>query len=154
MKIKDIMNRDVVICSPDDTIRHVANLLKKYNISGLPVVKDKKVVGIVSEGDILKLLEVPDRTGLWLPSPFEIIEVPIRGLINWEETKRSLEDVGSKPISEIMKKKVHTISADDTIGEAAKMLNRYRVNRLPVVENDILVGIVTRGDIIRGIGEI
>ncbi len=154
MKVRDVMNPDVVVCSPEDTIGDVARLLKQNNISGLPVVDDGKVVGIVSEGDLLRLLEVPEHGGLWLPSPFEVIEVPIRELINWEDTKRMLEDVGSQPVADIMKEKVYTVSPEDSIEKASESITRHKINRLPVVENEKLVGIVTRGDIIRGLGKL
>lgn len=154
MKVRDVMNPDVVVCSPEDTIGDVARLLKQNNISGLPVVDEGKVVGIVSEGDLLKLLEVPDRTGLWLPSPFEVFEVPIRELINWEETKRMLDDVGSKPVEEIMNKKVYTVSPEDSIEKASALITKHKINRLPVMEGSLMVGIVTRGDIIRGLGKL
>jgi CBS domain-containing protein len=154
MKVQDVMNPNVIVCSPDDTIRYVAMLLKQNRISGVPVVKNGKVIGIVSEGDLLKLLEVPDRSGLWLPSPFEVIEVPIRELLNWEETKRMLEDVGSKPVTEIMEKDVYTVSPDDSIEEASTIITKHKVNRLPVIEKGVMVGIITRGDIVRGLGEL
>lgn len=155
MKVKDVMNPDVVTCAPDDAIRDVAQLLKQESISGLPVTDEGKVVGIVSEGDILKLLEVPEHGGLWLPSPFEVIEVPIRELLNWEETKNMLDDVGSKPIEDIMTKHVYTVSPEDSIQEASTIITKHKINRLPVVDEDEqLVGIVTRGDIIDGLGQL
>ena len=155
MEVKDVMNTEVVICSPDTPIREVAQLLKQEKISGLPVVDDGKVVGIVSEGDILALLEVPEHGGLWLPSPFEVIEVPIRELLNWEETKGMLEDFGSKPIKEIMTKGVYAVGSDTSIEDAATILSKHKINRLPVVNEDgTLVGIVTRGDIIAGLGQL
>ncbi|MBC7085142.1 MAG: CBS domain-containing protein [Methanomethylovorans sp.] len=152
MQVKDIMNTDVIVCNPQTTISEASQLLKKHNISGLPVVEDGRVVGIVSEADLLKLLEVPEHGGLWLPSPFEIIEIPLRELLNWEETKHMLNDIGSKPVSEIMQKKVHVISPEKSIYDAVKLITKHKINRLPVVKDDILVGIITRGDIIKGLG--
>ncbi|MGB3906947.1 MAG: CBS domain-containing protein [Methanomethylovorans sp.] len=152
MQVKDIMNTDVIVCDPRTTISEASQLLKKHNISGLPVVENGKVVGIVSEGDLLKLLEVPEPGGLWLPSPFEVIEIPIRELLNWEETKHMLDDIGSKPVREIMQKNVHVISPENSIQDAAKLITKYKVNRLPVIEDGVLVGIITRGDIIHGLG--
>lgn len=155
MDVKDVMNPNVITCSPDTSIREVASILKQNDISGLPVVEDAEVIGIVSEGDILKLLNIPDHSGLWLPSPFEVIEVPIRELLNWEETKRMLEDIGSKPVSEIMKWSVYTISPDDSVEDASSIISKHRINRLPVVDEEgKLVGIVTRGDIIAGLGQL
>lgn len=153
MNVKDVMNSDVVSCKPDDEISSAAQLLKENNISGLPVVDEGNVVGIVTEADILKLLEVPEHGGLWLPSPFEVIEIPIRELINWEDTKRMLNNVGSKPIKDIMESNVHTISTDNSIEDASSMMIKHKVNRLPVLDSGELVGIITRGDIIRGLAD-
>ncbi|WP_340820519.1 CBS domain-containing protein [Methanolobus sp. WCC4] len=155
MDVKDVMNTEVITCSSETPIREVAQLLKQNNISGIPVVDEGKVLGIVSEGDVLKLLEVPEHGGLWLPSPFEVIEVPIRELLNWEETKQMLEDFGSKPITEIMTKEVYAIGPDASIEDASAVLTKHKINRLPVVDEDYnLVGIVTRGDIISGLGQL
>ncbi|MGP8321091.1 MAG: CBS domain-containing protein [Methanosarcinaceae archaeon] len=153
MNVKDVMNPDVVSCKPDDEISSAAQLLKEQNISGLPVVEEGKVVGIVTEADILKLLEVPEHGGLWLPSPLEVIEIPIRELINWEDTKHMLTNIGTKPVKEIMESKVYTISADNSIEDASSLMIKHKVNRLPVLDNGALVGIITRGDIIRGLAE-
>jgi CBS domain-containing protein len=153
MNVKDVMNSDVISCRPDDEISNAAQLLKEQNISGLPVVDEGKVVGIVTEADILKLLKVPEHRGLWLPSPFEVIEIPIRELINWEDTKHMLTDIGSKPIRDIMESEVYTISADSSIEDASSMMIKHKVNRLPVLDGETLVGIITRGDIIRGLAE-
>ena len=153
MNVKDVMNSDVVSCKPDDEISSAAQLLKEHNISGLPVVAEGKVVGIVTEADVLKLLEVPEHRGLWLPSPFEVIEIPIRELINWEDTKHMLTDIGTKPVKEIMESEVYTISADSSIEDASSMMVKHKVNRLPVLDGEALIGIITRGDIIRGLAE-
>ena len=153
MNVKDVMNSDVVFCKPDDEISSVAQLLKEHNISGLPVVDGGKVVGIVTEADILKLLEVPEHGGLWLPSPFEVIEIPIRELINWEDTKHMLTNIGSKPVKNIMESEVYTISADSSIEDASSIMIKHKVNRLPVMDDGTIVGIITRGDIIRGLAE-
>ncbi|MEL4305590.1 CBS domain-containing protein [Methanococcoides sp. LMO-2] len=154
MKVKDIMSSSVIVCSPEDPISSVAQLLKKENISGVPVVSDGDVVGIVSEGDLLKLLDVPEHGGLWLPSPFEVIEIPIRELISWEDTKRMLSDIGSKPIRDIMEKDVFSIGPESSVEDASRSMTKHKVNRLPVLDGNELVGIITRGDIIRGLAGI
>src|SRR5664279_5333242 len=150
MKIKDVMNPNVVFCKPDDTVREIAKILKENDISGVPVIEGEELVGIVSEGDLLKLLIIPEKGELWLPSPFEVIEVPIREYLGWEDTKKILSDVGSTKIEEIMTRDVHTISSEASVEEASEHMVRHRINRLPVIEDDRVVGIVTRGDIIQG----
>ncbi|MHB8103302.1 MAG: CBS domain-containing protein [Methanosarcina sp.] len=154
MKVKDVMNPKVVFCKPDDTVREAAKILKENNISGVPVLKGDELVGIISEGDLLKLLIIPEKGELWLPSPFEVIEVPIRELLGWEDTKKMLSDVGSTKIEEIMTKDVHTISSEASVEEASEHMVRHRINRLPVTEDNHLVGIVTRGDIIDGLAKL
>lgn len=154
MKVKDVMNPDVVFCKSDNTIREAAKILKDNNISGAPVLEDGRLVGIISEGDLLELLVIPEKGNLWLPSPFEVIEVPIRELLSWEETKKMLSDVGSTKVEEIMTKDVHTISSEASVEEASELMVRRRINRLPVMENDRVVGIITRGDIIEGLAKL
>lgn len=154
MKVKDVMNPNVVFCKPDDTIREAAKVLKVNNISGAPVLEGRKLVGIVSEADLLKLLVMPEKGNLWLPSPFEVIEVPIRELLSWEDTKKMLSDVGSTKVEEMMTKDVRTISSEASVEEASELMIRHRINRLPVMENSHVVGIVTRGDIIEGLAKL
>jgi CBS domain-containing protein len=154
MKVRDVMNPNVVFCKPDDTVREAAKILKENNISGAPVLEDGQLVGIISEADLLELLVVPEKGNLWLPSPFEVIEVPIRELLSWEETKKMLSDVGSTSVEEIMTKDVHTISFEASVEEASEHMIRHRINRLPVMEDSNVVGIVTRGDIIEGLAKL
>ncbi len=152
MKIRNVMNKDVITCKPDDPVSLLSKLLKENHISGLPVVEKGKVVGVVSETDLLKLFEVPQFTGgLWLPSPFEVIEVPIRNLVRFEEFKKAFEELKSKPVKDIMNKEVQSVSPDDSLEEASGVMVKHKVNRLPVIENGRLVGIVARSDIIRGL---
>lgn len=155
MKVLDVMNPNVVTVRPDTTIRDCIKLLRENKISGVPVVTDEDLVGIVTENDILDLLEIPEHTGYWLPSPLEIIEVPVREIIERLELRDSLsEDVGDWKIDRVMKKSVHTIDRDADIETAAEHMTRHKINRLPVVdERGRLIGIVTRGDIIKGIAE-
>lgn len=119
----------------------------------MSVLDGKRVVGVVSESDILKLLSVNEEEGsLWLPSPFEIFEIPFRDLVRWERMQAGIENISQKKVKEVMSRSVHEIGPDDTVEEAASIMTSHRVNRLPVVENGKLVGIITRGDIISGLG--
>ncbi|MCR3884797.1 MAG: CBS domain-containing protein, partial [Methanothrix sp.] len=61
-------------------------------------------------------------------------------------------EAGTTRVSEVMTKKVFTVGPEDSIQRAASMMVRHRINRLPVLEGERLVGIVTRGDIIAGLG--
>jgi CBS domain-containing protein len=152
MKIKDVMNKDVIVCAPNDTLGNLADLFKKNHISGIPVVDKGKVVGLVSETDLIKLFKTPEFSNdLWLPSPFEIIEIPIRNLVKLEETKKFFENMKLRPVKDIMTRTIHSISPDDALEDASTMMVKHDVNRLPVIDNGKLVGIVARSDIIRGL---
>ena len=154
MKVKDVMNIDVITCKPDDPVSTLVDLFKNKHISGMPVVENEKVVGMVSETDILKLFKTPDTSvDMILPSPFEIIEMPIRSVIRYEEFKKTLEDIRMKPVRDIMNKKIYSISPDSTLEYASDMMVKHRVNRLPVIEKGKLVGILVRSDIIRGLSK-
>jgi CBS domain-containing protein len=154
MKVKDAMNIDVITCKPDDPVSTLVDLFKNNHISGMPVVENEKVVGIVSETDMLKLFKTPEiSVDMLLPSPFEIIEIPIRSVIRFEEFRKAFEDIRMKPVRDIMKKKIYSISPDSTLEDASNMMVKHRVNRLPVIENGKLVGILVRSDIIRGLSK-
>lgn len=155
MKVIDVMNPNVITVKPETTVRECIKLLRENNISGVPVATDRDLVGIVTENDILSLLEIPEHTGYWLPSPLEVIEVPVREIIERLELKDSVsEDVGEWKVDRIMKRTVYTINANDDIETATEHMIRHKINRLPVVdEAGKLIGIVTRGDIIKGIAE-
>jgi CBS domain-containing protein len=152
MLVRDVMNQEPVACQATDAVSEAVKLLKRNNISGMPVLDGDRLVGLVSESDLLKLLSAQYEGGLWLPSPLEILEVPIRDLIRWEKLQAGAEEVGMTRVSEVMTKKVFTVSPEYSIERAASIMVRQRINRLPVLEDERLVGIVTRGDIISGLG--
>jgi CBS domain-containing protein len=153
MKVREVMNTNPVSCRAESTISEAAKIMKKKKISGMPVLDGDRLVGVISESDLLRLLSAEEEGQLWLPSPFEIFEVPFRDLLKWEKMHSSMEDISKKKVSEVMHRDVHKIGPDDSIEEAASIMIRHRINRLPVVENGLLAGIITRGDIIAGLGK-
>ena len=154
VQVKDIMTPDPVTVRVDSPIREAAGLLRKYHIGGLPVMDGDRVAGIVTETDIISLLDTGSLSSdLWLPSPLEVIEVPVREFINWEKTKRALTDIGDREVRRVMSSPAVTIDEESDIADAASLMLRERIARLPVLRDGRLVGIVTRADIVRGIGE-
>ncbi|SFI08122.1 CBS domain-containing protein [Tindallia magadiensis] len=144
LKAKDIMVKDVMTVTEDQTVDQVIQLLMDHNISGLPVVdEDNHVVGIVTEGDLIyrsKKLEIPRY--------FTILD----SYIFFDNTKK-VEDqirkmVGYR-VKEIMTKEVIVVDIEDTVEDIATTMTRKNINRVPVTKEGKLVGIVTRRDIIR-----
>ncbi len=153
MKVSEIMTKNPVTVQADDPVRDAAGLLRAHRIGGLPVMEGENLAGIVTESDIIALLDTGGLSDdLWLPSPLEVIEVPVREFINWEKTKAALTSIGDKKVREIMSHPAITISEDAEIEDAASLMLSHRIARLPVVRDGRLTGIVARADIIRGIG--
>jgi CBS domain-containing protein len=154
MKVRDVMTADPVVISADAPVREAAGLLRKHRIGGLPVMEGEELAGIITEGDILRLLRTPGLSeDLWLPSPLEVIEIPIREAINWKHTQKALSHIGDQPVRSVMSSPAVTITEDEEIDAAAAVLVEKRIGRLPVVRDGKLVGIVARADIVRGLGE-
>ncbi|MGZ4904083.1 MAG: CBS domain-containing protein [Halobacteriota archaeon] len=155
MKVVDAMNPRVIVVTPDTTLRECVTLLREKKISGVPVVDGEELVGMITENDVLELLEIPEHKGYWLPSPLEVIEVPVREIIERLELRETItEDVGEWRVERIMKQPVHTIDASADVETASEHMIRHKINRLPVVDDaGVLIGIITRGDIIKAIAQ-
>ena len=112
-----------------------------------------ELIGMLTESDLISLLESERISDdLWLPSPFEIIEIPIREYINWEKTKHALRNIGDMQAKKVMTHRVITATEDMDIEAAASLMLKEGIARLPVIRGKKLVGILTRADIINAVG--
>ena len=148
LKVGEIMQTDVVSVGPETTVRELADILAKHKISGVPVVNGQGgVVGMVSEADII--LQDAD---LHFPYYIQFLDsvIYLQGFGKFEERFRKA--FGSR-VTEIMSREVISISPDASVRDAATLMADRKVNRLPVVMSGKLVGIVTRGDIVRAIAD-
>jgi CBS domain-containing protein len=143
VKVADIMERDVVAAHPEDDVESVIRLLRRHELPGVPVVDgDRRLVGIVTENDLILRGE---DTELHLPHYLELF-----GGVVFLEPLQHLEDKLRKAfanrVSDMMTRDVLTIAPDASVQEAARLISSSGHNRLPVVEGDRLVGVVTRVD--------
>ncbi|MCK9631522.1 MAG: CBS domain-containing protein [Methanoregula sp.] len=153
MLVQDAMTKDPVVCTSATPLRDVVALFRKNHIGGLPVMEGKELVGMITESDLISLLETERISDdLWLPSPFEVIEVPIREYINWEKTKHALTNIGDMPAKKVMTHRVITATGEMDVEAAASLMLKEGIARLPVMEGKKIVGIITRADIINAIG--
>ncbi len=153
MLVQEIMTKNPITCSVDTPLREAVGLLRRNHIGGLPVMDGNELAGVITESDILTQLETSKVSeDLWLPSPLEIIEIPIREYINWEKTKHALVNIGDTPVKKVMTRRVITATEDMDIEAAASLMLKEGIARLPVMRGKILVGIVTRADIVQGVG--
>ncbi|MEU5896601.1 MULTISPECIES: CBS domain-containing protein [unclassified Streptomyces] len=142
-KVGSVMTTDVIRATCDTSFKEVAQLLGDHHISGLPVVDgDEKVVGVISETDLLARQAAT-------PIPFE----PKHHVRLPPLTRNSRERAAkakARTAGRLMSEPPVTVHADDTIVQAARTMARRRVERLPVLdEEERLVGIVTRRDLLQ-----
>lgn len=142
MNVRELMTTEVVVARPDTPLKEVARLLVEHRIGGIPVVDEAgRVVGVVSEADFL-LKETAAQ------------EVPRRRVLGWllsgsRERDAEQQRLHAVTAGEAMTSPAAAIAADRPINEAARIMTERRINRLPVVEGEQLVGIITRADLVR-----
>jgi CBS domain-containing protein len=139
MKVHEIMTTDVLTIGPEAPLKDVARILVERGISGMPVCDiERHVLGVVSEADIL----------------FKERGRPSEGsaLVGWMLGGDVMPDAAksaARTVDEAMTAPAITISPFRFVDEAARLMTEHGVNRLPVVRDGELVGIVTRTDLVR-----
>jgi CBS domain-containing protein len=151
MKIREIMTADVKVVRPDESIADVARRFAEHGIHGAPVVDAQgRLVGIVTESDIIHATKTKYTTYNMVYPSIHQFGLEFKEGTTYSELSKAFEEVKHTPVSEIMTVAVITASPDDMVEEVAPMMIKNHINRVPVVDNGIVVGIVTRGDILRG----
>jgi len=144
IQVQDVMTTSVVTVGPEESIQEAARRLSGSHISGMPVVAGTKVVGVISERDIIHALTPP------------VERERAMTLLEFLASPRDSEATPTKVVlvEDVMSRGVTTIPPTASIWEAASAMHRRRVKRLPVTDRDRkLVGIVSRADLIRAIGD-
>ena len=144
MKVRDIMTRDVITARFDTPVYAIARLMGDRRLSGIPVVGETgRLVGIVTELDL-----IVRNTRFEPPAFFQILDgrIPLESPAHY---RRRLRHMLGTQAGDIMTEKVVTIGPDAVIEDLAALFIERRVNPVPVVEGDVLVGIVSRFDIVR-----
>jgi CBS domain-containing protein len=150
MLAKDIMTKELITVSPEATLQEAAELMTRHNISGLPVVKEGLVlVGIISESDIIE-----DRTmfsGLdhWISIESFLKRKNEKGLDNNGDLNHDLNSL----VRDYMSTRLITAEPGSSVDEVGRLLVRNKVNRIPIIEGKKIVGIITRGDILKAINK-
>jgi CBS domain-containing protein len=114
--VKEIMSKDCVTVSLQDNVYEIAVKMKENDIGFIPVVEGKKLIGVVTDRDLV-----------------------IRGYAEKRE--------GSAAVQQVISKNITSIPSNTTVDEAAKIMAKEQVRRLPVVDNGELVGVVAIGDL-------
>jgi CBS domain-containing protein len=142
MHAADVMTPDVVCAGPDMSLAELVRLMLDRDVSGVPIVIDGRVVGMVSEGDLLR------RAELGIKTP------PLRWLELLTSSDRLAADYAKshgRKASEIMTRDVVTVDATTPITEVAHLLEARHIKRVPVTREGRLVGIVTRRNLLQAL---
>jgi len=143
MLAKDVMTKQVVTVPPGTSVPEIARLLLQRRISAVPVVDaDGRVLGIVSEGDLIRRPEVGGarRRSWWLSL--------LSGSGN--DPAEYVKAHGGQA-GDVMTRPVVTVAEDTPAEDIARLLEERRIKRVPVVRRGKLVGIVSRADLLRGL---
>jgi CBS domain-containing protein len=117
LKVKDIMTKDVAYVNPDSTIMEAAQLMQKHNVGSIPVCDNSGVVGMITDRDIV-----------------------LRNVASGTDPQKTA-------VKNIMTAQITTVTPDMDINKISNLMSTGQIRRVPVVENNMLVGIVALGDL-------
>lgn len=139
----DVMTRDVVTVRPDTTVKEIAETLLAKGISGVPVVDaGGALVGIVSEGDLIHRVEndTERRRSWWL-----------RLFADSESLAQEFVKSHGREAGDVMTRRVVTVKPDTPLGEISALLEKHQIKRVPVVDRDKVVGIISRSNLLKAL---
>ncbi|MBI0582664.1 MAG: CBS domain-containing protein [Methanomassiliicoccus sp.] len=148
VRVNEVMTPTVVRLNRDDTLCQATTLMAKKGISGAPVVDgEDHLVGILSEADILEFAASKEGIGLELGGTLSMVSLPYDRIVRDAELCNRYQSVGAAKVKDAMNEEVVTIEADEDMEKALETMVRLGFNRLPVVSDGKLVGMVARQDI-------
>ena len=143
MNAADIMTKPVITVTPETKIAEAARLMLQHRISGLPVVDDRgRVVGIVTEGDLLRRSEI--GTERQRPRWVELLIGPGR-------LARDYVDAHARTAGEVMSESVVSVTPEEALPDVVRLMEKRHVKRVPVIDQGRLVGIVSRANLVRAL---
>ncbi|NES07415.1 MAG: CBS domain-containing protein [Okeania sp. SIO2F4] len=143
--VSDVMSHNPITAKPEMPLKEAIKILAEQRISGLPVVNDKgKLVGIVSETDLMW-----QESGV-TPPPYIMLLDSVIFLENPARYEKEIHKALGETVGEVMTKNPLTTTPEKTLPAAARLMHERNIHRLPVLDNNgEVIGILTRGDIIR-----
>ena len=139
----DVMTHDVVTVHSDTTVKEIAEILLAKGISGVPVVDaGGALIGIVSEGDLIHRVEndTERRRSWWLEL-----------FANRERMARDFIKSHARKAGDVMTRQVVTVKRDTPLSEVSSLLENYKIKRVPVVDGDKVVGIISRANLLKAL---
>ncbi len=145
---KDIMTRDVITIHYSASLRESSRLLAENKITGLPVVDDdKKLVGMISMRDLIR----EEARSLGANAEYHDVYELFSSALNMEEAEGA--PVRRQWVEEIMSRKLYTASESTPARELCAIMQKYKFHRVPILQDKVVIGLVTATDMIRAIAE-
>lgn len=144
MKARDIMTTKLVTVGPETSVKDVVALLVEHKVSGIPVVDaEGKVLGMVSEGDVLRKKIAPKT-----PDVLSILGAMVYydGAKEYQEAFRKM---AANTAQEIMTEPVIAVDVDDDFGKVGQVILDHHIKRVPVLDKGKLVGLISRSDLVK-----
>ncbi|MBZ9656434.1 CBS domain-containing protein [Phyllobacterium lublinensis] len=142
MRAKDVMTTRIITISPDNSVRHAAEVMIDNSVSGIPVVDDEgHLVGIISEGDLIRRTELGSRGVASLAE----MDMPA------EKRADSYVKRSSWRVGDVMTQDPVTIDEDTSLKRVAQLMQEHSIKRIPVTRTGELVGIVSRADLLQAV---
>lgn len=144
LEVRHAMTKDVISVEASTTVLEAARVMRRFHISGLPVLTHGRVVGVLSEKDVARALEID--------TPGHLIDLVLdpKGLTE-TRLKTMRERLSTASVSEVMTAEPALIEPGASVETAAQMMRERKINRLPVVDGGRLVGILTRHDVLHAL---
>jgi len=147
LTVRAIMTPDVFIARPSWSLLEAARVLRNKHVSGLPVLDNHdRLVGILSEWDILADLD--QSVGVGTVRGILDLLLEAEGRARAARLDQCLRRLEKARVEDVMVRRVVTVDPEASMGEAARLLHTFSVNRLPVIEDGRLVGILTHQNIV------
>ena len=142
LRVAEIVHEEWPTLGPNETVEGAIKLFAESGISGAPVVEEGRLIGIVTEGDLI-FRDADIRA----PGFLDILG----GLIplgSWDEYRKEALKSAGVTVDEVMTRELITIPPDANLADAATIMAENRVKILPVADGDTLHGVITRMDIL------
>lgn len=143
LKAMDIMTTEAITLAPDDDIPSAVKTMLEKRINGAPVVEDGKVVGVLTQGDL-----VAQQKKLSLPSFFTLLD-GIFPLSSMADLDQEMQKITALSVKDAMTSPALTVGPETGIDELAAIMSNKKMYTLPVVDDGELIGVVGKEDVLR-----
>ncbi len=143
---RDIMTADPVTVGPETSVTEAAHLMADRRIGALPVVEKGRMIGLVTEGDLIM-----QDVRVHFPTYLSLLGGYVFALGAADRFETSLRKAVAATVSDVMTREPITVTADALVTDVATLLVERDIARVPVMDGDTVVGIVSKSDIVRSL---